>query len=175
MDALTGISKTDALQQLSVNAATLSRPGMLQTIALGLRAGAAGTTVLSLVTYADMAARGRPSSSAPEQLAARMAGTIGIPLRKGEQQAEARAQGWGALLGIGSGLVAGVTCSFLVRRCRPRDVVLATVLSAGVMLASDVPLVAAGLTDPRTWGMSGWLSDIVPHAAYGMTTALALR
>jgi len=42
-------------------------------------------------------------------------------------------------------------------------------------LAGSGPLVAAGLTDPREWGAVGWLSDIVPHAAYGAAAAATLR
>ena len=37
-----------------------------QALAAGTAAGAAGTTALNLVTYLDVAARGRPSSSTPE-------------------------------------------------------------------------------------------------------------
>jgi hypothetical protein len=32
-------------------------------------------------------------------------------------------------------------------------------------------MVAQGLTDPREWGTAGWISDIVPHVAYGIVTA----
>ncbi|MCP9968874.1 hypothetical protein LUX57_29935 [Actinomadura madurae] len=39
----------------------------------GLAAGAAGTTALNLVTYLDMAVRGRPASSTPEQSVERLA------------------------------------------------------------------------------------------------------
>ena len=38
------------------------------------------------------------------------------------------------------------------------------------MAGSDVPAVATGATDPKTWGTSGWLADIVPHAIYGLLT-----
>jgi hypothetical protein len=43
------------------------------------------------------------------------------------------------------------------------------------MAASMLPMTALGLTDPRRWGVEGWLSDVVPHAAYGLATAAALR
>lgn len=149
-------------------------PGAMRAVAAGMGAGAAGTTVLNLVTYADMVTRGRSSSSAPAQLVSRMTDMLGIPLGK-EQTRDARTQGMGALLGIGSGLAAGVAGSLWARRSHPNVVVLAAVLGAGAMLASDVPLVAAGVTDPRQWGLSGWLADVVPHAAYGVTTAAALH
>jgi hypothetical protein len=34
-----------------------------------------------------------------------------------------------------------------------------------------VPMTLTGLTDPRTWGASGWLADLVPHLAYGFVAA----
>jgi hypothetical protein len=40
------------------------------------------------------------------------------------------------------------------------------------MGAGALPLIRLGLTDPRDWGAEGWLSDIAPHAAYGIATAL---
>ena len=33
----------------------------------------------------------------------------------------------------------------------------------------------ARTTDPTTWGVSGWLSDLVPHMAYGMVAAATLE
>jgi hypothetical protein len=39
------------------------------------------------------------------------------------------------------------------------------------MAASDLPATALGLTDPRSWGAAGWVSDLLPHLAYGIATA----
>ena len=47
------------------------------------------------------------------------------------------------------------------------------VLGIAVMAASDAPAVVTGATDPRTWGVSGWISDAIAHLAYGLVTALA--
>lgn len=41
-------------------------------------------------------------------------------------------------------------------------------------VAGSVPMAAPLITDPRQWSAADWLSDIVPHAAYGMLTAWAL-
>jgi hypothetical protein len=38
------------------------------------------------------------------------------------------------------------------------------------MTASDLPLVAARASNPKTWGVSGWLADLVPHLIYGFVT-----
>jgi hypothetical protein len=43
------------------------------------------------------------------------------------------------------------------------------------MAAANGPMVAQGLTDPRTWGVAGWVSDVVPHVAYGLATAVTYR
>ena len=32
-----------------------------------------------------------------------------------------------------------------------------------------------GVTDPRTWGIVGWISDLIPHFGYGVVTALVLH
>jgi len=46
---------------------------------------------------------------------------------------------------------------------------------AASKVGTDVPMVASGLTDPRSWGVAGWLSDIVPHIAYGYATAATVE
>ena len=50
----------------------------------------------------------------------------------------------------------------------------AVVLTAGAWLGSNGPLMALGLTDPSRWTAEEWRSDLVPHAAYGITTAAAV-
>ncbi len=47
------------------------------------------------------------------------------------------------------------------------------VLGVGAMAGSDVPAAALGVTDPTTWDFNSWGSDIVPHLAYGVMTAVA--
>lgn len=32
-----------------------------------------------------------------------------------------------------------------------------------------------GLTDPRTWPVSMWLADVVPHVAHGLVIAIVLH
>ena len=41
------------------------------------------------------------------------------------------------------------------------------------MAASDVASAATGVTDPATWSTAGWGSNLVPHPAYGLLTAIA--
>ena len=43
------------------------------------------------------------------------------------------------------------------------------------MIATDAPMAALGVSDPRTWKPADWASDALPHLAYGMTTAAVVR
>ena len=40
-----------------------------------------------------------------------------------------------------------------------------------VVPAPGTSATALGVTDPRTWGAAGWVSDLLPHLAYGLATA----
>ena len=134
----------------------------------GLLAGAAGTALLNAVTYLDMAARGRPSSSVPEDDVEKLADRVGVSLGGDEGTASARKSGLGALMGyvtgIGFGAVYGLASPIFTRLPRPLSVAL---VGAGVMAATDASSAALGTTDPKTWGAADWVSDIVPHLAYG--------
>ena len=143
-----------------------------RAVGAGVVAGAAGTAALNLVTYLDMAVRGRPSSSIPGEAAARLAGQVGVDLPE-DGKGGNRREGMGALLGYLAGLGVGAGYGFL-RRWSPMPWRAAAVpLGLLAMAGSDVPLVRMGLTDPRTWGPVGWASDVVPHLAYGAATAAA--
>jgi hypothetical protein len=138
----------------------------------GLAAGAAGTTALNAVTYADMAWRGRPSSSAPSELVEKMAERAGTSIPGEGEARENRDSGLGALAGIVTGL--GVGAAYGAARAlgfRPPAVAGALVTAAAAMAGSDGPLAGFGLTDPREWGAPDWASDAIPHLAYGLVTA----
>ena len=47
-------------------------------------------------------------------------------------------------------------------------------LGVAAMAASDVPLGALGVSDPRTWSAIDWVSDALPHLVYGLTTHATL-
>jgi hypothetical protein len=140
----------------------------------GLAAGAAGTSALNLVTYLDMALRGRPASDLPAQAAGRFAEKAGINLGV-DAVGDNRRSALGALLGYGTGLAVGAGYGAAVRG-RPASVALAGLgLAAAAMIASDAPMTALGLTDPRTWKAADWLSDAIPHLTYGLVTAGVYR
>lgn len=140
----------------------------------GAIAGAAGTMALDVTTYGDMLLRGRPSSNVPATVAATMAGKVGIDLGAGatEEQAESKKSALGALLGYGTGIGIGTLYGLLRPRLGGLPLPVAgTVLGLAAMAASDVPIAVSGASDPRTWGLSGWLSDLIPHLVYGLVTA----
>ena len=41
------------------------------------------------------------------------------------------------------------------------------------MTGANAPMVGLGLTDPTSWSPTAWAADVVPHLAYGFTTAAA--
>ncbi|MFC4590771.1 hypothetical protein [Sphaerisporangium corydalis] len=146
-----------------------------RSIVAGALAGAAGTTALYAVTYLDQATRGRPSSVLPERAAAKLAGAAGLDLGEGERERN-RGQGLGALLGIATGV--GLGAAYGALRLGVRDVAVpvgGVCVATASVIAGSAPLVALGLTDPRTWGLAGWLSDLIPHLVFGLVTAYTFQ
>ena len=150
---------------------------ILRSALMGAVAGAAGTLALDMASYADMAVRGRPASSVPARLAAVLADRFGISQLStdkaaSDEKARNRQSGVGALLGYVTGLGVGTAYGLLRPHVRGVPTPLAGVgVGLAAMAASDIPIVALGVSDPATWGVSGWLSDLVPHLAYGIVTA----
>lgn len=149
---------------------------MLREVLMGTAAGAVGTVALNAATYTDMAVRGRPSSSVPAQVAGKLAEKAGIDLSGGESDdaAQNRESGLGALLGYATGLGVGAAYGLIRPHLggvsRP---VAGAWLGLGAMAASDVPAAAFGVTDPTKWDADSWASDVLPHLAYGLVTAVA--
>ncbi len=143
---------------------------MARGIGLGLVAGAVGTIALDVATYVDMVARARPSSETPSKMAGVLADKAGVDLSGGDGKdaAQNRQQGIGALLGYVTGVVYGA----LDRGERRWPAPLAGVaLGLAAMAASDLPIAQTGVSDPKEWSASDWLSDLVPHLIYGFITA----
>ena len=154
---------------------------MLEDALIGAVAGALGTVALNITTYADMAIRGRASSSAPSQLVGTLAEKANIPLSsKGvgadDETAQNRESGIGSLLGFVNGLGVGALYG-AIRSLFDEDGVsiplAGAMIGLAAMAASDVPLITSGVSDPKSWGVSGWISDAVPHLIYGLVTAIA--
>ncbi|MDW5325758.1 hypothetical protein [Plantactinospora sp. KLBMP9567] len=138
----------------------------------GAIAGAVGSVALNVVTYLDMALRGRPASSSPEEIAQRLAEMLHIGLGP-EDRAANRRSGLGPLLGYATGVLSGAALTVIGLRRLPGPVA-AGLFGAGVMLASDGTLTALGITDPRRWSRADWLTDTVPHLAYGLAAVATL-
>jgi len=139
----------------------------------GLLAGGAGTAALNVATYADMTLRARPASPIPERDVEVLAERASISLGEGEQ-ADNRRSAAGALMGYLTGLTAGVAWAAVEPALgRLPTPVAAGVLGAGVMAATDASSAALGTTDPRRWSPGDWLSDLVPHALFGIVTVAA--
>jgi hypothetical protein len=141
----------------------------------GAAAGAAGTTALDAITYLDMAMRGRGASSTPEQTVQRLAEKAHVSIPGEGETRQNRVQGVAALLGlmagVGFGVVVGVLRAAGVRPGRLAGSLLTTL---GVMVATNGPMTALGVTDPRTWSTTDWLSDLVPHLVYGVVVQTTL-
>ena len=177
MPTAVGWGEDEAMQWRSSRSAG---PNLRRRLLGGALAGAAGTVALNVVTYLDMAARGRSASKTPAKTAGELSRRAGIDLAAtndkdaDKKTARNRRQALGALLGY----VTGVGVGMAYGAARPRlgavaPPVAATGLGLAAMAGSDVPATALGVTDPRQWSMSSWASDIVPHLAYGLVVASA--
>ena len=147
---------------------------LLRGLLVGAAAGAAGTTALNAVSSLDMVLRGRPASSTPERSVEKLAGALGVTIPGDEEQRSHRVAALGPMLGI----VTGVSVGALVGVARAAGIrtggVVGTLLTTGVVLvASNAPMTVLGVTDPRTWSVTDWVSDVLPHLAYGIVTHAA--
>jgi hypothetical protein len=145
---------------------------MLSSLMRGAAAGAAGTTALQATTYLDMVLRGRSASSTPEQTVERISKAVGTEIPGDETARANRTSGLGAMLGMVTGTVVGIGYG-LVRELGWRPPLLLGGLVSGVaaIAGTNGPMTALGITDPRSWSPADWLSDVVPHIAYGVVTA----
>ncbi|MGY1806401.1 hypothetical protein ACI8AF_03450 [Blastococcus sp. SYSU D00669] len=141
----------------------------------GAAAGAAASTALNAVTYVDMAVRGRGSSSTPERTVETLAEKAHVQIPGDEEHRQNRVQGLGPLTGlvagVGVGVLTGVVRAAGFRSSKPVGTALTT---AGVLVAANGPMTALGITDPRTWSATDWMSDLVPHLIYGLVLTTTL-
>lgn len=148
---------------------------MIRNVLAGIAAGAAGTTALNVVSYLDMAVRARAASSTPADTVRRTEQLLGVTLSSeglDSEHAAHRRTAAGALLGIAAGLGVGALYGLVAPRLGGASLV---VRGIGAGLVANVgttgPMVVLGITDPRTWPVSSWASDLAPHLAFGLATA----
>lgn len=167
---------------------------MANRIIAGAIAGAAGVVALNAVGYLDMLLRGRPASDLPARVAGKLADEMGLPFDlNSDTHADAddaaelgdddepdapanRREAMGALLGMANGVGIGV-CYGIARLILPKPPawLAGTALGAAAMAASDYPATRLGLTEPRDWTATDWASDVLPHMAFGVVTAIAFE
>ena len=148
---------------------------MLKAIFRGATAGAAGTTALNAVTYLDMAIRGRPASSIPEQAVEKAAQSAGMDIPGRGEERQNRLAGLGPLAGLATGTGIGVLFGLVrVLRIRPPALIDAVLVGAAAMAATDLSMARLGVSDPRSWSATDWISDALPHLAYGAVTHATL-
>ena len=152
------------------------RNGLIRGVTWGAAAGAAGTTALNGVTYLDMLARARPASSTPHDTVEAVAEKAGVDVPgdpdEREHRVDATGQLMGLLAGVGTGAALGLAYGL---GWRPRRLAGVAVAMLGALVAGNGPMTALGITDPRSWSSTDWVSDVVPHAAFGVVTAAVLR
>lgn len=149
-------------------------PSLGRAFLAGAAAGAAGTTALNGVTYLDMAVRGRPASSTPEDTVDRLTAVAGVDI-PGEGEARPnRLSGLGALAGLLTGVGVGALAGLFTTKLRLPPPVLSVLIGVAAMAGSNIPMTALGVTDPRSWDATSWVSDIIPHLAYGAVTTAVL-
>lgn len=137
----------------------------------GAAAGAAGTTALNVVAYLDMAVRGRPASSTPARTVEKLAETAHLSVPGEGAERASRLEGLGAL----TGLLAGVGVGGLLGLARASGLRAGTLLTtATVMVSTNGPMTVLRVTDPRTWSVADWISDLVPHLAYAVVVTTTL-
>ena len=141
----------------------------------GAAAGAAGTTALNVVTYLDMVVRGRTASSTPERTVEKLAETAHVQIPGHGQERANRVQALGALTGLAAGTGVGALVG-LARAAgfHPSRPVATVLVTGGVLVGTNGPMTVLGITDPRTWSAADWISDVVPHLAYGAVVATTM-
>jgi len=149
---------------------------LVRSALVGAAAGAAGTTALNFASYVDMTWRARPASSTPEKTVEKFAELAGAEVPGEGEERDNRLSGLGALSGIVTGVAIGAMYG-LARGLglRPPVTVGALLTTTGALIGSNGPMTALGITDPRTWGTSDWVSDVVPHLFYGVVTAATVE
>lgn len=139
-------------------------------ISAGMLAGAAGSTALNAVNYADQAVRGNaPTSSAAGPHVAETAA-------KAVDVSPTRAAALGPLGGLGIGVGVGAIAG-LVRGTSftPPPALAAALTGLAAMAIGDGLGVASGTARPDWHKPVTLLRDLVPHLIYGATTSVALH
>jgi hypothetical protein len=128
------------------------------------------------VTYLDMAVRGRGTSSTPKDTVRKLSELAGVQIPGGGAEWDNRIEGLAPLTGIVSGVGTGSVLGVARASGLRRGVVAATgAATALALVGTNGPMTVLGITDPRSWSATDWVSDVVPHLVYGFVTAAVLH
>ena len=150
---------------------------MFRNALVGAAAGAVGTVALDTMTYLDMAARGRAPSQMTRTVVQKLAAQTGVEQLAASEPDDAtknRQDAVGALLGYATGVGVGLVYG-AIRDAFEDTIpvpVAGLIAGAAAMALTDGTAVALGATDIAQWDTASWFSDLVPHAMYGLATAL---
>ena len=75
------------------------------------------------------------------------------------------------MTGVGVGALLGAAHEL---GWRPRPLTGGLLTAALALVAANGPMAVLGVSDPRTWSAADWISDVVPHLAYGVVTYVTL-
>ncbi|TFV59293.1 hypothetical protein E4P41_12030 [Geodermatophilus sp. DF01-2] len=138
---------------------------VLQTLLLGLVAGAIATVLFTAVEYAEMAVTRRPTSLVP--------GKVFVAMTGGNPQTDTeRARKWNLpthlMHGTGLGLV------FAALSLLDLSATLTTVLFYVVLLGGDWLLYSAlGVTKPAEWSGADWAREVGLKAVFAFLLGIA--
>lgn len=122
------------------------------------------------VTYLDMVLRGRPASSTPQQTVEKLSQLTHLPVPGDAETRSNQVSGLGPLTGIGPGVPSLHSQRGVATAAARRGRACVRAGTSGIQR----PMTALGMTDPPSWSVA-WVSDLVPHLAYGALTAAVLR
>ena len=152
----------------------------MNTLLLGAAASAVGTVALDATSYTDMLMRGRGASALTQTVGQKIAAKVGIEAlasAEPDEPTKNRQTAFGSLLGPLSGIGVGMVYGAIRPAVRGRIPLLlgGLLVGAASMALTDVTATVLEATDPKKWDLSGWLSDIIPHAVFGIATALVFE
>lgn len=147
----------------------------VRRVCIGAIAGAVGTVALDVVSYGDVALRGREPSDVPATMVKNLAEAAGIgALASDDDDTANRRRGIGALFGYANGLAVGAAYGLVRPALRGVPAaVMAIAAGAAAMALSDAAIAKSGASDPTTWSAADWAADAIPHLAYGIALALS--
>ena len=135
-----------------------------------------GTTVPNAVSLVDLTLHDWPANKTPQEGAEASAA---IAEGAGRQPRNARSQrlpGLGGLRGIACGVGAGAVVGLVMSLGWPtRRSVRSVVATIGAMVVANAPLTMLRVHDPTTWTAEDWVTDVMPHLAYGASMAAVLH